>query len=132
MTFVFILDFVINIYFNCYTILCNWWPCSCIIYFLISFLNVIYCIMLMQFLIFKPLNYCFKQMIGFDAKAPFASRPLLCLIRWCNKPGDITKEFWEKALQFHGTFHGLKITNWVCCKIYFYLLYLLLLTFQKI
>ena len=34
------------------------------------------------------------------------------LIRWYNKPGDITKEFWEKPIQFHGTFHGLKITNW--------------------
>ena len=29
-----------------------------------------------------------------------------------NKPGNITKEFWEKAIQFHGTFHGLKNTNW--------------------
>ena len=26
--------------------------------------------------------------------------------------GDITIEFWEKAIQLHGTFHGLKITNW--------------------
>ena len=24
----------------------------------------------------------------------------------------ITKEFWEKSIQFHGTVHGLKITNW--------------------
>ena len=29
-----------------------------------------------------------------------------------NKLGDITKELWEKVIQFHGTFHGLKITNW--------------------
>ena len=29
-----------------------------------------------------------------------------------NKPGDITKESWEKAIQFQGTFHGLNITNW--------------------
>ena len=28
-----------------------------------------------------------------------------------NKPGDLKKEFWEKAIQFHGTFHGLKITD---------------------
>ena len=26
---------------------------------------------------------------------------------------DITKEFRETAIQFHGTFHGLKITNWL-------------------
>ena len=44
--------------------------------------------------------------------ASFASRPVSRLIKWYNKPGDITKEFWEKAIQFHGTFHGLKITNW--------------------
>ena len=27
------------------------------------------------------------------------------------KPGDITKELYKKATQFHRTFHGLKITN---------------------
>ena len=47
----------------------------------------------------------------FDVKASFASRPLSRLIRWCSKPGDITKKSWWKAIQFHGTFHGLKITN---------------------
>ena len=52
-------------------------------------------------------------MIGFDVKVSFAIRPVPPLIRWYNNPGDITKEFWEKALQFHKTFHGLKITNWI-------------------
>ena len=47
-----------------------------------------------------------------DVQASFVSRPVSRLIRWYNKPGDITKEFWEKAIQFHGTFHGLKITSW--------------------
>ena len=56
-----------------------------------------------QFVIFKPLR--------FDVKALFASRPVSLLIRWFNKPGVVTKEFWEKAIQFHGTFHGLKITK---------------------
>ena len=28
-----------------------------------------------QFVIFKPLSYCFKEIIGFDVKASFASRP---------------------------------------------------------
>ena len=28
-----------------------------------------------QFVIFKPLRYCFKETIGFDVKASFASRP---------------------------------------------------------
>ena len=44
-----------------------------------------------QFVIFKPLSYCFEETIGFDLKASFTSCPLSRLIRWCNKPGDITK-----------------------------------------
>ena len=64
-----------------------------------------------RFVIFKPLRYCFKETIAFDAKASLESRPVLRLIRWYNKPGDILKEFWEEAIQFHRTFHGLKITN---------------------
>ena len=43
--------------------------------------------------------------------ASFASRQMSRLIRRYNKPGDITKEFGEKTFYFHGTFHGLKITN---------------------
>ena len=34
----------------------------------------------MQFVIFKPLSYCFKETIGFDVKASFASRPVSRLI----------------------------------------------------
>ena len=49
-------------------------------------------ISLFQFLILNPLSYCFKDMIGFDVKASFASRPVSRLIRWYNKPGDKTKE----------------------------------------
>ena len=47
-----------------------------------------------QFVIFKPLNYCFEEATGFDLKASFASRPKSRLIRRYNEPGDITKEFW--------------------------------------
>ena len=61
--------------------------------------------------IFKPLSYCFEETIGFDVKASFASRPVSRLIRSYNKSGDKTKEFGEKAIQFHGTFHELKITK---------------------
>ena len=60
-------------------------------------------------MIFKTLSYCFKETIGFDVKVLFARHPASCLI----KPGNITKYFQEKAIQFHGTFHGLKITNCV-------------------
>ena len=60
---------------------------------------------------FKPLSYCFKETIGFDVKGSFASRPESRLISWYNEPGDITKKCWYKAIQFHGTFHGLKIIN---------------------
>ena len=44
-----------------------------------------------QFVIFEPLSYCFKETIEFDVKASFSSRPVSRLIRWHNKPGDITK-----------------------------------------
>ena len=63
-----------------------------------------------QFVIFKSLSYCFKT-IGLYVKTSFASRLVSRLIRW-YKPVEITKLFWEKAIQIHGTFHGLKITNW--------------------
>ena len=62
-------------------------------------------------MILKLLNYCFEERIWFDVKASFASRPLSHLIWWYNKPGDLAKKFWEEAIQFHGTCHGLKITN---------------------
>ena len=37
-----------------------------------------------QFVIFNPLSYCFKEIIGFDVKASFANRPVSRLIRWYN------------------------------------------------
>ena len=64
-----------------------------------------------QFAIFKPLSYRFRETIGFDVKSSFESRPVSRLIRWYNNPVNKTKEFWEKAIQFNGTFYGLKITN---------------------
>ena len=64
-----------------------------------------------QLVIFKPLNYYFEETKGYDVKASFISRPVSHLIMWYNKPRDITKEFSELAIQFHWTFHGLKITN---------------------
>ena len=42
---------------------------------------------LIQFVIFKPLSYFFRETIVFDIKASFASRSLSRLIRWYNKPG---------------------------------------------
>ena len=44
----------------------------------------------------------FSKTIGFDVKVSFASRPVSRLMRWYNKPDDRTKEFGEKAIQFHG------------------------------
>ena len=64
-----------------------------------------------QFVIFKQLIYYFKETIGFDVRASFASRPESRLMRWHYKLGDITKEFWLKVIHFHGTFHRLKKTN---------------------
>ena len=66
-----------------------------------------------KFVIFQPLSYCFeKKKIEFDVTVSLANRPMSRLFRWYNKLDDITKEFWEKPVQFHGTFYGLKITNW--------------------
>ena len=62
-----------------------------------------------KIVIFKQLSYCFEETLGFDVKASLASRPVSRLIRLYNKPGDITKEFWEKTIQFHRNFHRLKI-----------------------
>ena len=41
----------------------------------------------MQFVIVKPLSYCFEEIIGFNVKTSFPRRPVLRLI----KPGDTTK-----------------------------------------
>ena len=79
-------------------------------------LKILRCICHPQFVIFKPLSYCFEEAIGFDVKTSFANRSVVRLISWYNKPSDITKEFRKKAIQFHRTFHGLKITN--CPKRY--------------
>ena len=51
-----------------------------------------------ELVIFKPLTYYFEETIGFDVNVSFSSRPVSRLIRWYNKPGHITKEFWEKAI----------------------------------
>ena len=76
--------------------------------------SVNFFVFIYQFAIFKPLSYCFVwwNKIEFDVKASFTSRTLSRLIRWYNKAGGITKEFGEKAIKFHRTFHGSKITNW--------------------
>ena len=58
-----------------------------------------------QFVFFKPLSYSFEEAIGFDIKASFA-RVVYYQIRWYKK------KCLQKAIQFHGTFHGIKITNW--------------------
>ena len=87
--------------------------CDTTFILLISLYSLIYLLLILyQFVIFKPLSYRFEETIGFNVKVSFACLPVLRLIRWYNKPGDITKEFWKKAIQFNETFHGLKITNW--------------------
>ena len=74
---------------------------------------------LLQFIIFKLLSYCFKETIRFDVQASFLSRPLSRLIRWYNKSGDITSEFWEKAFYLHGHFMDWKLqTGWNSLKLF--------------
>ena len=43
---------------------------------------------------FWTVMYSLKETIGFGVNVSFASRPVSRLIRWYNKPGDKTKEFW--------------------------------------
>ena len=50
----------------------------------------------LQFVVFKPLSYCLEETRGFDVEASFARRPVSSFI----KTGDITKEFYEKSIQF--------------------------------
>ena len=54
--------------------------------------------------IFRLLSYCVEEKIGFDVKASFVSLPVLRLV----KPGDITKEFYEKAISSTGLFRDRK------------------------
>ena len=49
--------------------------------------------MLLQFVIFKSLNYRFEETKVFDVKTSFASRPVSRLISSYKKPGGVTKEF---------------------------------------
>ena len=69
----------------------------------------------MQFVIFKLLSYCLEETIGFDVKASFVSRPVSRLIRWYNKPGDITnqvilqKNFEKRLFSSTGLFMDWKL-----------------------
>ena len=48
-----------------------------------------------QFVIFKPLSYCFEETIWFNGKASFASRPVSRLINWL---GDTTRWYNKRIL----------------------------------
>ena len=50
-----------------------------------------------QFVIFKPLSYCFEETIGFDVKALFTSLPVSHLISW-YKNQVIQQNNFEKRL----------------------------------
>ena len=59
----------------------------------------------MQFVIFKQLSYCFEEIVRFDVKASFASRPVSRLI----KQGDIAKEFLKRLFSSTGLFMDWKL-----------------------
>ena len=91
-----------------------------------------------QFVIFKPISYCFEETIGFDVKASFASRPVSRLIRWYIKPGDITKEFWEKVISWIENYklqcsimNNISETFNDSWKFYFSLFFVKIITFQN-
>ena len=62
-----------------------------------------------QFVILKPLSYCFEEAIRFEVKVSFASRPVSHLIRWFNKPCNTTKEFWKRLFISMGLFIDCKL-----------------------
>ena len=56
--------------------------------FILSKNKILNNVSMYQFVVFKPLSYCFEETIGFDVKSSFARPPVSCLI----KPGDMTQE----------------------------------------
>ena len=71
-----------------------------------------------QFVIFKPLSYCFEKAIGFEVKAPFASRPLSRLISWYNNQVIQQKNFDKRLFSSTALFMDWKLQTDVF-KIYF-------------
>ena len=59
-----------------------------------------------QFIIFKPIGYCFEETMGFDVKASFASSPVLRLIRRYNKSGG--KQILRKGYSVSRDFSWIK------------------------
>ena len=69
----------------------------------------------MQFVIFKPLNYCFEETIGFDVKASFTSRPISRLISWYNNQviqgHSVPRDFsWIENHKVHSIVYNDSIT----------------------
>ena len=62
-----------------------------------------------QFLLFKPLSYCFEETIGFDVKASFASRPLSRQISWYNNQVIQQKNFDKRLFSSTGLFMDWKL-----------------------
>ena len=61
-----------------------------------------------QFVIFNPLSYCFKEIIGFDVKASFANRPVSHLIRWYNKTRWYNNRILRKGYSVAGDFSWIE------------------------
>ena len=63
------------------------------------------CGRLAQFVIFKPLSYCFEETIGFDVKTSFARRPVSRLIEL----GNITRNLKKRLFSSTGPFRDWKL-----------------------
>ena len=62
-----------------------------------------------QFVIFKPLSYCFEDTIGFDVNTSFASRPVSRLISWYNNQVMWQKNFDKRLISSRGHFMDWKL-----------------------
>ena len=75
----------------------------------------------MQFVIFKPLSYCFEETIGFDVKASFTSRPVSRLISWYNNQVIQQKNFDKRLFSPTGLFTDWKSqTAWYISWVFFH------------
>ena len=82
------------------------------------FTDCFYLFLFWRYLNSSMTSFLSDILLPFTNSNDFNSCTVLHLIRWYDKLGDITKGFWEKAIQFHWTFHGLKrmLNTW---KVFF-------------
>ena len=99
-------------YINDARLFCPWIPHTIIFihhYYIFTKRRITITKLVKQFVIFKPLSYCFEETIGFDLKVSFASRPVSHLIRWYDNEVIQQKNFEKKLFSSTGLFMDWKL-----------------------